>query len=175
MKKNTVVSLVGSAFLAGFVLGAVLLGRHQAPACQNAPQVLPAVDPVVAPLEPSPAVLRAEFVRQEAQRMEDESQGKARVETRGAENEYVLILCPWHSASDLEENPDLAKGSAYKEVAITAVKTIGKFAVEEQMKKDELKRLGFVAVMATADRHSYQRYDVPTETWTLEQGKQVPW
>jgi hypothetical protein len=173
MNRNTVVSLVGSAFLLGFVLGAVLLGRHHAPAYQDASQLRPAVEPVAAPAEPSPAELRAAFVRQEAQRMEDESQGKARVELRGPQNEYVLVVCPGDSAELAEWRK--SDPAAYRDVAIKAPKTIGKFAVEEQMKKDELKRLGFVAVMSTADRASYWKYDVATNAWTLEQDKQVPW
>jgi hypothetical protein len=173
MKKGKVVSLVSSAFLAGFVLAAVLLGRRYVPRPTKPPPAPTGGSPMALVVEPSAAEVRADFVRQEVQRMEDESQGRAKVDMRGAQNEYVLILCPGERAELAEWRK--SDPAAYRDVAIKAVKAIGKFAVEEQMKKDELKRLGFVAVMATADRESYWRYDVATDRWTLEQDKQVPW
>jgi len=167
MARGKAASLVVLAFLIGFALGTAVGGRrHQTPKAIETPEVAPV---------PSQADLRAVFVRQEAQRMDDESQGRTRVEMRGLTNEYVLILCPWHSAADLAEYTDLLRGEAFKEVAIDAPKKIGTIAVEEQMKKESLKRLGFIAVLATADRKNYWNYDVASDSWTLQRNGQVPW
>lgn len=167
MARGKVASLVVLAFLIGFALGAVVgERRHETPTPIERPQAAPAA---------SQAEQRAVFVRLEAQRMDDQSQGRARVEMRGLTNEYVLILCPWHSAADLAEYPDLGRGAAFKEVAIDGPKTIGTNAVEQQMKKESLKRLGFIAVLATADRKNYWNYDVASDTWTLYRNAQVPW
>jgi hypothetical protein len=165
MKKIKVALLVAVAFVSGFVLG-IEVPRHR-PA--------PPVRKLDVESAPSAAEVRAGFVRLEAQRMDDWSQSRVRVETRGLTNEYVLVLSPWHSAADLAEYPDLGKGAAYKEAAIDAPKAIGKVAVQNQMKKESLKRLGFVAVLATADRKTYWSYDVASDTWTLKKDAEVPW
>lgn len=163
MGRGKVVFLVAAAFVFGFVLGALVgAPRRQADTVAGKPEATPA---------PSAAELRAAFVRLEAQRMDDSLQSKVRVEMRGLTNEYVLILCPWDPA----EYPEVVSGEGFKRVAIDAPKTIGNLAVEYQMKKESLKRLGFVAVVATANRENYWFYDVASDSWTQKESGDLPW
>jgi hypothetical protein len=143
-----VLALSGIAlFLAGY-----FVGSQRVSLSVTRPQI--AVSPMVLPASVNLSARRIRFASTTAQRVSDWSARRVTVELRGEDNDYLLVLC----TSDT-----------------SGARVIGSYVIDYLTNKEDLKNLGFRAVLSTSDRTKYWTYYVDSGQWQPTTGYKIPW
>lgn len=144
--RQFIITLLGGALL--LAVGYVLLGPRPKPV---SPELMA-------------AVRRMLSANAASQRVADWKNGTCSLALRGASNDYLLLDCPnslMEYMKDRQANGELG---------------LGDYVIESFLGgKDELRLLGFRALLSTVDKRQYWTYDVRDGHWATKTTSLVVW